>query len=53
MRYSLVPNEATGMWSIWLNPDAGPDEHVEMKQDRDTTPPRRAKLAKMLRGEEL
>ncbi len=48
MRYSLVPNEATGMWSIWLDPSAGPSAHVSIKQDRDTSAPRRAKLAKML-----
>lgn len=53
MRYSLVPNEATGMWSIWLNPEAGKTDHVEMRQDRDTTAPRREKFAKMLRNETL
>ena len=53
MRYSLVPNEATGMWSIWLDPDAGKDDHVMIKQDRDTTGPRRNKLARMLRNETL
>ena len=47
MRYSLVPNEATGMWSIWLDPEASADQHVEMRQDRDTTQPRRDKFAKM------
>ena len=31
MRYSLVPNEATGMWSIWLKRDAGKAEHVTFK----------------------
>jgi len=51
MRYSLVPNEATGMWSIWLDPDAGPDDHVEMKQDRDTGGPKREIFFKMLRNE--
>ncbi len=53
MRYSLVPNEATGMWSIWLDPDATPDAHVILKQDRDTTGPRREKFARMLRAEPL
>jgi len=51
MRYSLVPNEATGMWSIWLNPDAGKTEHVIITPDRDTSGPRRKKFARMLRNE--
>jgi inner membrane protein len=51
MRYSLVPNEAKGMWSIWLNPQAGKTEHVTIKQDRDTSGARREKFARMLRNE--
>jgi inner membrane protein len=51
MRYSLVPNEATGMWSIWLDRNAAKTDHVIIKQDRDTTGPRREKLGKMLRNE--
>ncbi len=51
MRYSLVPNEAQGMWSIWLDPDAAPDQHVMMKQDRDTSAERRARFTRLLRGE--
>jgi inner membrane protein len=51
MRYSLVPNEATGMWSIWLNQQAGKTDHVRIKQDRDTTGPRRDKFFRMLRNE--
>jgi len=53
MRYSMVPNEANGMWSIWLDPEAGPEEHVEFRQDRDTSAPRREKLARMLRNHPL
>jgi len=53
MRYSLVPNEATGMWSIWLNKEAGKTDHVEIKQDRDTTGPRREKFGRMLRNDIL
>lgn len=53
MRYSLVPNEATGMWSIWLDKDAGKTDHVIMKQDRDTAGPRREKFGRMLRNEVL
>lgn len=51
MRYSLVPNEATGMWSIWLNENADTADHVTIKQDRDTSGPRREKFGKMLRNE--
>ena len=51
MRYSLVPNEATGMWSIWLDREAGKTDHVTIKQDRDTSGPRREKLGRMLRNE--
>ena len=53
MRYSMVPNEATGMWSIWFKPGAGNADHVTMKQDRDTSIPRREKFARMLRNEVL
>jgi len=53
MRYSLVPNEATGMWSIWFEKDADKDAHVRITPDRDTSGPKRDKFAKMLRAEEL
>lgn len=53
MRYSLVPNEATGMWSIHFDPDADRDAHVDFKPDRDTAGPRREKFARMLRNEPL
>jgi inner membrane protein len=52
MRYSLVPNEAMGMWSIWLNPNAAKSDHVSIKQDRDTSGPRREKFGRMLNGVE-
>ena len=51
MRYSLVPNEAKGMWSIWLDPQAGASDHVVMKQDRDTAGSRREKFGRMLWNE--
>ncbi|WP_246480277.1 metal-dependent hydrolase [Motiliproteus sediminis] len=28
VRYSMVPNRADGIWSVRLNPDAGPDDHI-------------------------
>ncbi|MGI9289827.1 MAG: metal-dependent hydrolase, partial [Gammaproteobacteria bacterium] len=53
MRYSLVPNEGTGMWSIWLDKNATKDQHVRLSPDRDTSGPKREKFAQMLRDEEL
>lgn len=47
MRYSLVPNEATGMWSICFNRQAGTTGHVTIKHDRDTSVPRRIKFGRM------
>ncbi len=51
MRYSLVPNEAKGMWSIWLDRNAGKTDHIIIKQDRDTSRARRKKFGKMLWNE--
>ena len=51
MRYSLVPNEGNGMWSIWFDPQADKKSHVRITPDRDTTQPKRDKFARMLRGE--
>jgi inner membrane protein len=48
MRYSLVPNEATGMWSIWLDKAASKTDHVVMKTDRDTSGPRMEKFKSMM-----
>lgn len=28
VRYSMMPNGADGMWSVRLNPNAGPDDHI-------------------------
>jgi inner membrane protein len=50
MRYSLVPNEANGMWSIWFDRQAAKTDHVTIKQDRDTSGPRREKFGRMLRN---
>ena len=48
MRYSLVPNEADGMWSIWFDKDAPKDQHVSFKADRNTSASRQERLKKML-----
>ena len=51
MRYSMLPNEANGMWSIWLDPEANNEAHVVMKQDRDTSGERINTLKQMLLGD--
>jgi inner membrane protein len=51
MRYSLVPNEATGMWSIGFNQKAAKTDHVTIKPERDTSGPRREKFGRMLRND--
>jgi inner membrane protein len=51
MRYSMVPNEATGMWGIWLNKNAGTTDHVIMKQERDASARRMAKFKGMMWNE--
>ena len=35
IRYSLLPNEVRGLWSIELSPDAGPQAHVGYSNHRD------------------
>lgn len=52
-RYSLLPNEAKGLWSIHLNPKSGQDGHAEYKQDRDIKVNKRETFIKMLKGEDL
>lgn len=33
-RYSLLPNEITGLWGIELDPNASGDEHIKYTEDR-------------------
>ncbi len=47
-RYSLLPNETRGLWSIWITPDTKIDQHAEYKMDRDVTPGKRAVFFDML-----
>jgi inner membrane protein len=37
IRYSIVPNRATGLWSIELSPAARPAQHVSYHTRRDTS----------------
>lgn len=50
VRYSLLPNEARGLWSIWLSPNANHDQHAEYKMDREITPGKRDIFFEMLWG---
>jgi inner membrane protein len=34
VRYSLIPNQVTGMWGITLNPSKGQTDHVEWSTNR-------------------
>jgi inner membrane protein len=36
IRYSMIPNSASGLWSIVVSPAAGPDKHVGYHATRDT-----------------
>ncbi|MDW3094803.1 MAG: metal-dependent hydrolase [Gammaproteobacteria bacterium] len=37
-RYSLLPNKASGLWSIWITQDALPNQHAVYRMDRDIDP---------------
>ncbi len=52
IRYSLLPNEMTGMWGITLNQDATPNEHVvwtTTRPNRDNVPQKLGELWEMLK----
>ncbi|MEE4186414.1 MAG: metal-dependent hydrolase [Gammaproteobacteria bacterium] len=51
MRYSLVPNEGTGLWSIGFDPAAPADAHVTHRPERDLSRPKRIRFRDLLRGE--
>jgi len=48
MRYSMVPNEIDGFWAIVVDPDAGPDEHVEFITTRERAPEQARRFLAML-----
>ncbi len=48
IRYSMIPNEITALWSIKVSPTASKNEHVEFLTDRDKVPDRFKRLLKML-----
>jgi inner membrane protein len=47
-RYSFLPNETRGLWSIWVIPHRQTNQHVEYKMDRDVTTGKRTKFFDML-----
>lgn len=51
VRYSMLPNEIDPLWSIQLQPDAGPRAHVDYLVHRDSGGGRLQRLWQMLRGE--
>lgn len=52
LRYSFIPNEINGLWSIELDPEAGPDEHVAFVTHRNESARRPELLWKMISGNE-
>jgi len=48
LRYSLLPNEINGLWSITLSPTAPKDAHVDFITTRQVGPEHRKKLWQMI-----
>ncbi|MEJ2115678.1 MAG: metal-dependent hydrolase [Gammaproteobacteria bacterium] len=50
VRYSLIPTETKGLWSIWLNPNADFTAHAEYKHEPSTNREKRELFYEMLKG---
>tara|TARA_B110000879_G_scaffold208603_1_gene294508 strand:+ start:3453 stop:4460 length:1008 start_codon:yes stop_codon:yes gene_type:complete len=48
VRYSLMPNETLGLWSIWLSVDAPLDAYSDYRMDRDIDPRQRKEFFDLL-----
>ncbi len=48
VRYSLLPNQATGLWSLWLDAEAHQAQHAQFKMDRQINQHTREKFLDML-----
>ena len=48
LRYSALPDEVVGVWTILLDPLAGPDQHVRFETDRGAAPGQATRLLQML-----
>jgi len=53
VRYSLLPNDIRGLWSIELDPGAPPARHVRYRTHRDRSDDTFPRFFAMLRGEAL
>tara|TARA_R110002049_G_scaffold13509_3_gene58861 strand:+ start:214111 stop:215112 length:1002 start_codon:yes stop_codon:yes gene_type:complete len=47
-RYSLLPNEARGLWGIWITPDVPRDQHAMYRTDREASSVKRETFFNML-----
>jgi inner membrane protein len=50
VRYSMIPNQASGLWSIVLSPSAAPDDHVTYRATRNTSEEQLATFRSMIMG---
>lgn len=50
LRYSALPNAVIGIWSITLDPNADPAQHIRFDTDRITEPGQADELFRMLFG---
>jgi inner membrane protein len=50
IRYSIIPNEVAPLWSIELQPNAGPREHVAYRMHRNVGDNRAALMWSMVAG---
>lgn len=48
LRYSALPNEVTGIWSVSPSPSASADQHIRFVADRGAEPGQAGKLFRML-----
>ena len=48
IRYSLMPNETLGLWSIWLSPDAALETYADYRMYRDIDPRQRKEFFDLL-----
>ena len=53
MRYSLLPNEVSGMWGIQLNPQKNDQQHVDFVWNREARREKQQTLLKMVFGQQL
>ncbi|MEM9256229.1 MAG: metal-dependent hydrolase [Pseudomonadota bacterium] len=51
IRYSMLPNEIDALWSIQLDPDADPDQHVAYLVHRNSDPNQLSRIWQMLSGD--